>query len=236
MNKSPYGKAAILGASEGLGLAVIQRFLKSNWSVFFSSRNEAKLERISGTLKVSGEIHHASGDLSTREGARKVIDTAMDLLDCIDCLVILVGGYGEDDIKNFQQLDSMLESHVRIPIIAVSAAIDFMKTGSSIVLVSSTETLGYPDPNKMSYSIAKSSLNRLTESLASQLLKEGIRVNAVAPSYIHGTAEEYMPGNTENPAELIANVIFWLASSDSVLVNGEIIAVDGGNRLKHTRE
>jgi 3-oxoacyl-[acyl-carrier protein] reductase len=106
-----------------------------------------------------------------------------------------------------------------------------MDSGSSILLVSSAETLGYPEPNKMSYTIAKSSLNRLTESLASQLLSSGIRVNAIAPSYIQGDAEKYVLGGIENPPDLIAEVVDWITGDDSVLINGAIIPVDGGHRF-----
>ena len=101
-----------------------------------------------------------------------------------------------------------------------------MDSGSSILLVSSAETLGYPEPNKMSYTIAKSSLNRLTESLASQLLSSGIRVNAIAPSYIHGDAGKYVLGAGGNPPDLIAKVVDWITGDDSTLINGAIIPVD----------
>ena len=219
----------IVGVSEGLGSSMVARYLESGCRVLISARNEEKLERIAGKMKGGSNLICIPGDVSSRQGVDAVMKAAKQRLGSVDALVIQVGGYGEDSIRDYGMLDSMLENHVRIPVMVVSSAIAVMDRGSSILLVSSAETLGYPEPNKMSYTIAKSSLNRLTESLASQLLSSGIRVNAIAPSYIQGDAEKYVLGGNENPPDLIAEVVDWITGDDSVLINGAIIPVDGGH-------
>ena len=221
----------IVGVSEGLGSSMVARYLESGCRVLISARNEEKLERIAGKMKGGSNLICIPGDVSSRQGVDAVMKAAKQRLGSVDALVIQVGGYGEDSIRDYGMLDSMLENHVRIPVMVVSSAIAVMDRGSSILLVSSAETLGYPEPNKMSYTIAKSSLNRLTESLASQLLSSGIRVNAIAPSYIQGDAEKYVLGGNENPPDLIAEVVDWITGDDSVLINGAIIPVDGGHRF-----
>ena len=221
----------IVGVSEGLGSSMVARYLESGCSVLISARNEEKLERIAGKMKGGSNLICIPGDVSSRQGVDAVVKAAKQRLGSVDALVIQVGGYGEDSIRDYAMLDSMLENHVRIPVMVVSSALAVMDRGSSILLVSSAETLGYPEPNKMSYTIAKSSLNRLTESLASQLLSSGIRVNAIAPSYIQGDAEKYVLGGSENPPDLIAEVVDWITGDDSVLINGAIIPVDGGHRF-----
>jgi 3-oxoacyl-[acyl-carrier protein] reductase len=231
MNKSRMRNIVIVGVSEGLGSSMVARYLESGCRILISARNEEKLVRIAEKMKGGGNLIYTPGDVSSREGADAVLKTAKQRLGTVDALVIQVGGYGEDSIKDYGMLDSMLENHVRIPITVVSSALAVMDRGSSILLVSSAETLGYPEPNKMSYTIAKSSLNRLTESLASQLLSSGIRVNAVAPSYIHGDAGKYVLGASGNPPDLIAKVVDWITGDDSTLINGAIIPVDGGHRF-----
>jgi 3-oxoacyl-[acyl-carrier protein] reductase len=221
----------IVGVSEGLGSSMVARYLESGCRVLISARNEEKLERIAGKMKGGSNLICTPGDVSSRKGVDAVMQAAKQRLGSVDALVIQVGGYGEDSIRDYGMLDSMLENHVRIPVMVVSSALAVMDSGSSILLVSSAETLGYPEPNKMSYTIAKSSLNRLTESLASQLLSSGIRVNAIAPSYIQGDAEKYVLGGNENPPDLIAEVVDWITGDDSVLINGAIIPVDGGHRF-----
>ena len=221
----------IVGVSEGLGSSMVARYLESGCRVLISARNEEKLERIAGKMKGGSNLICTPGDVSSRKGVDAVMKAAKQRLGSVDALVIQVGGYGEDSIRDYGMLDSMLENHVRIPVMVVSSALAVMDSGSSILLVSSAETLGYPEPNKMSYTIAKSSLNRLTESLASQLLLSGIRVNAIAPSYIQGDAEKYVLGGNENPPDLIAEVVDWITGDDSVLINGAIIPVDGGHRF-----
>ena len=221
----------IVGVSEGLGSSMVAKYLESGCRVLISARNEQKLERIAGKMKGGSNLICTPGDVSSRKGVDAVMKAAKQRLGSVDALVIQVGGYGEDSIRDYGMLDSMLENHVRIPVMVVSSALAVMDSGSSILLVSSAETLGYPEPNKMSYTIAKSSLNRLTESLASQLLSSGIRVNAIAPSYIQGDAEKYVLGGNENPPDLIAEVVDWITGDDSVLINGAIIPVDGGHRF-----
>ena len=221
----------IVGVSEGLGSSMVAKYLESGCRVLISARNEEKLERIAGKMKGGSNLICTPGDVSSRKGVDAVMQAAKQRLGSVDALVIQVGGYGEDSIRDYGMLDSMLENHVRIPVMVVSSALAVMDSGSSILLVSSAETLGYPEPNKMSYTIAKSSLNRLTESLASQLLSSGIRVNAIAPSYIQGDAEKYVLGGNENPSDLIAEVVDWITGDDSVLINGAIIPVDGGHRF-----
>ncbi len=221
----------IVGVSEGLGSSMVAKYLESGCRVLISARNEEKLERIAGKMKGGSNLICTPGDVSSRKGVDAVMKAAKQRLGSVDALVIQVGGYGEDSIRDYGMLDSMLENHVRIPVMVVSSALAVMDSGSSILLVSSAETLGYPEPNKMSYTIAKSSLNRLTESLASQLLSSGIRVNAIAPSYIQGDAEKYVLGGNENPPDLIAEVVDWITGDDSVLINGAIIPVDGGHRF-----
>ena len=221
----------IVGVSEGLGSSMVAKYLESGCRVLISARNEEKLERIAGKMKGGSNLICTPGDVSSRKGVDAVMQAAKQRLGSVDALVIQVGGYGEDSIRDYGMLDSMLENHVRIPVMVVSSALAVMDSGSSILLVSSAETLGYPEPNEMSYTIAKSSLNRLTESLASQLLSSGIRVNAIAPSYIQGDAEKYVLGGNENPPDLIAEVVDWITGDDSVLINGAIIPVDGGHRF-----
>jgi len=231
MSKSPTRNIVIVGVSEGLGSSMVARYLESGCRVLISARDEEKLKRIAGKMDGGSNLIYTPGDVSSRNGADAVLKEGKQRLGSVDVLVIQVGGYGEDSIRDYGMLDSMLENHVRIPVTVVSSALSVMGRGSSILLVSSAETLGYPEPNKMSYTIAKSSLNRLTESLASQLLSSGIRVNAVAPSYIHGDAVKYILGGSENPPDLIARVVDWITGDDSILINGAIIPVDGGHRF-----
>lgn len=221
----------IVGVSEGLGSAMVSRYLKSGCRLLISARNESKLKKIAEEMKAPTQLSYVSTDVSTREGLDVLISSTKHVLKDLDVLVVQVGGYGEDSIADYRMLDSMLESHLKIPVAVISSALSVMTKGSSILLLSSAETLGYPEPEKMSYSIAKTALNRLIESLASQLLSSGIRVNALAPSYINGNAKNYFIGSSDNPPELIAKVVDWITGDDSILVNGSILAVDGGHRF-----
>ena len=114
-----------------------------------------------------------------------------------------------------------------------------LKTGGSIINVSSVSSLTKQAAGS-GYSASKAALNVFTTSLAQELSKFKIRVNAVAPGGMNTSMfsatndknkEALIESNAAHrvgePSE-IANVIFFLASPDSSYINGQIIRVDGG--------
>ncbi|AHC50708.1 3-ketoacyl-ACP reductase [Sulfolobus acidocaldarius SUSAZ] len=226
-------RVLIAGTSTGLGYAVAYFSINEGAEVVLNARSEKKLVEIVKSL--GDKASYVVGDLSTPQGAKDVVSRAGNITD----LVITVGGYLEDTVESPSGLDEMLKNHIKTPLYLVNASLEKLREGSTIVMVSSTRALYTALPNQLSYAIAKSGLTKAVEILASELLNKGIRVVGVAPSFIMG---DFVPGrdwrkmrklgDAGAPPEDFAQVITWLLSDEAQWVNGVVIPVDGGARLK----
>ncbi|BFI76181.1 SDR family NAD(P)-dependent oxidoreductase [Sulfurisphaera ohwakuensis] len=228
-------RVLIVGVSKGLGYALAYFLLKEGASVIINSRNEEKLKEIKKSLESIGEITYVVGDVSTLEKAREVVEKAGNFTD----LVVTVGGYIEDTVEDLKGLDEMINSHIKIPLYVIHSSLNKLKEGSTIVLVSAIRGIYTAYPTQLSYAVGKAGLAKEVEILASELLSRGIRVVGIAPSFIDG---DFVPdrdwkklrklGDFKAPPEDFARVIVWLLTEEAEWVNGVVIPVDGGARLK----
>ena len=225
-------KVFIVGVSKGLGFAIAYFSSLEGAEVIVNARNEEKLKEICSVVK---NCRYVVGDVSTPQKAEEVVNRAGDFTD----LVITVGGYIEDRVEDLKGLDEMLTNHVKIPLYVIKSSLPKLRKGSTIVLVSAIRGIFTPLPFQLSYSIAKAGIAKAVETLASELIDREIRVVGVAPSVIDG---EFIPGRDwktlrklgdyKAPPEDFARVIVWLLSDEAYWVNGVVIPVDGGARLK----
>jgi len=141
----------------------------------------------------------------------------------------------------------------------ISMSIPFLKDSKGVIVNVSATAGNKPEVGGLVFSVSKSMVNMLTKCTALELAGFGIRVNAVAPSFVDTPAritageacmnmqkEEYeeFKRRTENtiPLEVkhqdkilkpeeVADTILWLASSDASYITGEILTIDGGQEL-----
>ena len=225
---------AVIGVSKGLGFAIAYKLNEAKGEVVINARSKSKLEEIRGSMPNMNLVKVVEGD-ATEEGVLRRIKE----LGPYDGVVITIGGYVEDTVENPKGLDEMLENHVKAPVRVLSGLVNSIREGGSVVLVSALRGIFNALPTQLSYAVAKAGVAKLVEVLASELLERGIRVNGIAPSVISG---EFSPnrdyrklrklGDPSAPPEDFANVVLWLLSEGSEWVNGVVIPVDGGFRLK----
>lgn len=233
-------KILIVGVSEGLGYALAYFLLREGAHVIVNARSKDKLEKIKKSLESMGKIDYIAGEVKDLETSRKITQRASEIFGGnFDGLIVAIGGYEEDDINSLKGLDEMLNNHVKYPLYIVSSAINYLNRGSTIVLVSAIRGIDKALPSQLSYSIAKAGTAKAVEVLASELLDREIRVVGVAPSWIYGNFEPGRNwknlrklGDPKAPPEDFARVIVWLLSDEAEWVNGVIIPVDGGARLR----
>ncbi len=230
----------IVGVSKGLGYALAYFLLKEGAKVIINSGNEEKLKEISNSLKDLGEINYIAKRVTDRNSAKEVIIKSYEKFKGkLDGLVITIGGYIEDNVENLSGLDEMINNHVKYPLYVVSEALNYLNNGSTIVLISAMRGIDKALPNQLSYAISKSATAKAVEVLASELLDRQIRVVGIAPSWIYG---EFQPdrdwkklrklGDVKAPPEDFARVITWLLTDEAEWINGVVIPVDGGARLR----
>lgn len=232
-------KVFVVGVGPGLGSATAYLLLKEGASVVIASRNEDRLKSVKAQLAIFGQIDYVVGDVSGMEGAKKLVHDAVDKYGSIDHLALIAGDYIDSPIEELteEQLDRMVDANLKSPLYALSAALQDLKAGSSIVMISSVFGTYATGVRNVAYSATKAGVAKSVEVLAMELSQRGIRVNAVAPRAMN---HDFVPGRDWKslrklgekacPPEDVASVVVWLLSGESEWIDGAVIPVDGGEK------
>jgi NAD(P)-dependent dehydrogenase (short-subunit alcohol dehydrogenase family) len=229
--------AIVTGGSKGIGAGVVHAFLGRGYSVLASSRNMSK----SAAFSASDRLALVDGDIGQASVAAKIAETAISKFGSIDVLVNNAGifipkpftSYTAEDFKALSSTN--LEGFIFITQLAIKQMIA-QKSGGSIVNI--TTTLAQHPIAGVNASVAmitKGGLESITRSLSMEYVKDGIRVNAVAPGVVdtpmhHNDPEDFL--KSLSPMEKIVDVqdivdaVIYLTEARQV--TGEVLHVDGG--------
>lgn len=230
--------ALVTGAAAGIGQAIALELSKAGYLVYANARSKEKLLK---TLEMGREydIRPLIFDVRDLESVKKSISE----LERIDCLVNNAGvsiknkAIGEFDKDDW---DLTLSTNVKGYFFVARYALEKMSKGSCIINMSSGAAKTGGDFVSIPYSTSKGAINSLTISLARELAKVGIRVNAVSPGFVdtamlevNGLPTEYynsvIPiGRVGKPLD-VANMVVYLASDKADFITGQIIEVNGGD-------
>lgn len=247
----------VTGSSRGNGKATIIEFAKHGYNVvidYIDSEKEANpafrsFNNEEDAYKLKEYVERNFGvkalvvqaDVSNEQEVTNMIQTVIDEFGRIDVLVNNAGVVFDRDFKDIKvdEFKRTIEVNVIGAFIVTKEASKYMKRGSTIVNVSSTNGTKTISPECLDYNISKIGLQSLTRDLAYQF-KPDIRVNAVAigwadtdmnkdlpKEYIEEENSKIYLERFANPSE-IAKTIYFLASEESSYINGEIINIDGG--------
>lgn len=236
----------VTGGSKGIGKEIALTFAKLNANVVISGRDEAVLESALAELqKHNPKCIAVSGDLSDIAEVRKLIDKAASQFGTID---VLVNNAGVNIAKPAMEVtegdwDTVLDLNLKSAFFASQAAAKYMlqqNSGRIINIASQMAFVGYV--KRAAYCSSKGGLVQLTKALAVEWAKQGIRVNAVAPTFIETELTANMFEDKEfkqdvdnrilldglSQPEDISGAVLYLASNLANFVTGETIKVDGG--------
>lgn len=185
MDLSLHSKTAVVtGASRGIGLATVKALVAEGVRVVGAART------ITPELKETGAIA-VSADLSTAEGVRTAIDTAIAELGGIDLLVNNVGG-GDLSIQGFVDTDdehwtSILNINLLSTVRASRAALPSLIERKGAIVNVSTVSARVPGTGPVAYAPAKAALTALGKALAEEFGPQGVRVNTVSPGFVRSS-------------------------------------------------
>ena len=233
----------ITGAGSGMGEAAARLFSAEGASVVLGGNTRSKLERVAGALPPERTLVHEV-DVSRPEQVDAFVAAAAERFGRID---VLVNSAGVDQPGTAEEVTT--EEWLRVmntdaggTFYACRAALPHLKkTRGNIINVSSVSGLG-GDWSHAAYNASKGAVSMLTQCLALDHGKDGVRVNAVCPSLTLTPMTETIKHDEEKlakfreriplgrPAEPddIARAMLLLASDDAAYITGVLLPVDGG--------
>jgi NAD(P)-dependent dehydrogenase (short-subunit alcohol dehydrogenase family) len=232
----------VTGASRGLGRGCAEAFAAAGAEVLLLARNRDELESVAGEIRRrGGRASATSCDVTNAADVQRLFAA----LERCDVLVNNAGGnrpqpFLEVDLGT---LDDLLNLNVRSMFITAQAAARVMAKARSGVIINVSSQMGHVGAvNRTVYCMTKHAIEGLTKAMAVELAPLGVRVNAVAPTYIETPLtqpffqnEDFRQdvlrriplGRVGTVSEVVAAVTF-LASSAASLITGASLLVDGG--------
>jgi len=247
------GKVAIVtGGSRGIGRAAAALLLREGAQVVVSSVRPESAREAARQLAPLGRVEAIPCDVAVEGDVVALVRETLRLFNSLDILVANAGTGGR--YTNLIDMsaadwDAMLNVHLRGAFLCgreTARAMRDRKIPGRIVTVSSTAVYE-GDPLLGHYNAAKSGVIGLTRSMAADFAPWGIRVNGVAPGWVHTdmTAADLPAPGTRIPnlgvleraglAEEIAPAIVFLASNVSDFLTGATLVVDGGQIIAGPR-
>ncbi len=246
--------AVVTGASRGIGLAIATR-LAQDHDLVLCARNPERLQSaVQGPLSGAGVIACKAVDLGSRAGVDELLGTLQKLDRGVRVLVNNAGIAASASIARSDDdlFDRLLAINARAPFALTRALLPGMIEGGGgrVINIASTAALkGYA--YTAAYSASKAALLGWTRALAVEVATSGVTINAVCPGFtdtdIAGDAIATIQKKTErsadearaslarfspqrrllDPAE-VAELVAFLASPAAAAINGQALAIDGG--------
>jgi 3-oxoacyl-[acyl-carrier protein] reductase len=248
------GKVALItGGSRGIGAATVRLFYKAGAKVVFSYRiAEKQAEELALECGGPGFCRAIRQSLSTPEDGQALVNAAVSAFGRIDCAVLNHGVWPPDDAPISSMTTEQWRSTMGINLDSVfgviRAAVRQMHSQPQtapvrghIVLISSTAGQR-GEAFHADYAATKGALISLTKSLSSELIRDGIHCNCVAPGWVatEATADVLsdpavssqllglIPKGRPAHVEEIAAPILFLCTPHAGFISGEVLNVNGG--------
>ena len=222
----------ITGGTGALGSTLVKKFIDSGARTISSYFNEKEAEKLK---KANQKVELIKLDITKEEQILKVIPILVERFGTIDVLVNLVGGYlGGNNITELGEndWDKMMGLNLKSAFLISKHVIPVMKSrkGGNVVHISSRTGLK-SDGYDSAYAASKAGLIRFVESTSQEFKENNINVNCILPTTIDTEANRRAMPNADFKKWLLkedlANVILFLCSADSKVINGAAIPTYG---------
>lgn len=248
------GKASLVtGAGVGIGRAIAVKLASEGASVLVVDFNEETARETVGLIRnAGGQAELFVADVSDETRVTAMVETAVSTWGSLDiaCNSAAVSR-GSGPLHTFEKavFDQTLELCLTNTFLCMKYEIEAMlaqESGGSIVNISSNASLR-GQPYNTAYAAAKSGVNLLTKSAASEYGHKGVRINAVSPGVIRtpgvekyfeeqpkiaeGLKQAAVMRRLGEPSE-IAEAVSFLASDRASFITGQLLSVDGGAAVK----
>ena len=240
------GKVAIVtGGTRGIGFAVVRTFLNNGATVVLFGSKEESVQNALTKLKQENPNYQVIGmhsDITDMRAVERAFADIKSRFGKIDIVVNNAGISASDSLYNYEEeeFDKIIDLNLKAVFNCSKVGAKYMKeNGGGVILNTSSMVSIYGQAAGCGYPASKFAVNGLTKSLARELGRDHIRVNAVAPGVIHTDMVDSLPEEMIKPIiasipigrmgepEDVANAFLFLASDLASFITGAILSVDG---------
>jgi 3-oxoacyl-[acyl-carrier protein] reductase len=233
----------ITGAGSGIGKETALLFAKEGAKVVVADVNEKGGEETVAQIKKNGDGFFFKLDVSNREQSKQMVKATLEKYGKIDVLINNAGIVQDAFVSKMTegQWDKVIDINLKGVFNCIQAVVEVMLNQGSGAIINTSSIVGLNgNVGQVNYAATKAGLIGMTKSLAKELGRKGIRVNAVAPGFISTPMtsavpekilemmKEKTPLRRLGEPKDIANAYLYLASDDANFVNGAVLCVDGG--------
>lgn len=242
------GKVAIVtGSTSGIGLAVARKLGRLGAKVVVNSRSDERAQTTAATLSGDGiAAMGAGGDMSTQDGVEKLVERTVNAYGTIDILVNNAGTIVRVPAEelSLDDWDRILATNLTGPFLCAQAAGRIMLDKGSGVIVNVSSMLSHVSlPGRVAYQASKRGLDAVSETLAIEWGRRGVRVLSINPGWVDtpliqeairarklnlGDLERRTPLGRIADVEEIAEAIAFLVSPAASFITATTLRVDGG--------
>ena len=231
--------AIVTGAGAGIGKAICQKLSQNNYRVGMLDLNEENVNEASKGIKNSVPLN---GDVTNQESIKKAFEKFGEIPDLLlnNAGIGLFGHIEEHSVEDYSKslninlLGSFITSRILIN--------DMIKRGSGSIINMSSVNGVNPGIGIGAYPASKAGIISMTQQMAIEWGKFGIRVNCISPGFIDAGMSKpiyedpkvrelrggAVPSGRLGEADDIANAVLFLDSENASYVNGHNLVVDGG--------
>ena len=245
------GKVAVVtGGSRGIGFMIASGLVANGVRVYITARKAEACDAAAVELSEHGECISFPADLSTEDGVASFVSALTEREDRVDILVNNAGAAWGADLGEFPEIgfDKVMDLNVKAPFMLTQALLPQLKAGATaddparVIMIGSIDGIRVPVGNNYSYSASKAGIHMMARHMASDLVREHITINSIAPGPFESKMMAYrlddpdsrkmveasVPRRRLGSAEDIAGTVIFLASRAGAYTTGSVIPVDGG--------
>ncbi|MBO6534608.1 MAG: 3-oxoacyl-ACP reductase FabG [Balneolaceae bacterium] len=234
----------VTGGAAGIGEATVRAFLEEKAIVCIWDVNEEKGRELTEELTAKGhQVYFAKVDVTSLE---KVENAVAQIVKDVGSIDVLINNAGITMDRSFLKMDAatwqkVIDVNLTGVFNCAKAVAPIMVEGGKGVILNASSVVGlYGNFGQTNYVATKAGVIGMTKTLARELGRKGIRVNAIAPGFIATEMVQKMPekviegmvaktpiGRMGAPED-IANAYVFLASDKASFITGTVLSVDGG--------
>ena len=224
--------AVVTGGTRGIGLAIVKKYLENGANVAVAGSRKETVDKALAELTEYGDrVMGIWPDLCDPEAVAMAFSSVKERFGGVDILANNAGISSRTSLYDYtlEEFSKILDINLKAVFVCSQAAARIMKARGGGVIINTSSMVGeYGQPSGCGYPATKFAVNGLTKSLARELAKDQIRVNAVAPGVTKTDMVAALPQEmVERISAGIANAYLFLASDQASYITGVTLRVDG---------